>query len=88
MLRRLNTWLLAASALALVVCFWNRNDIPGAIDLDARLADEPVQQPTTKQPQTLHFADTDYRVEPVYEYELHGLVVSFRQHDGESFMHR
>jgi hypothetical protein len=88
MLRKLNAWLLAASALALVVCFWNRNDIPGAIDLDPRLADEPDQRPTPDSPRTLHYADTDYRVEPVYEYELHGLVVSYRQHDGESFMHR
>ena len=88
MLRRFNVWLLAASAVALVVCFWNRNDIPGSIDLDARLADEPDQRPTSDPPQTLRYADTDYRVEPVHEYELHGLVVSFRQHDGESFMHR
>ncbi len=88
MLRRLNQWLLAASAVAVVVCFWNRNDIPGSIDLDARLSDEPMQRPTSNPPQTLRYADTDYRVEPVYEYELHGLVVSFRQHDGESSMHR
>jgi len=88
MLRRLNQWLLVASAAGLVVCFWNRNDIPGSLDLDAKLADEPVQRPTSNPPQTLRYTDTDYRVEPVYEYELHGLVVSFRQHDGESFMHR
>jgi hypothetical protein len=88
MLRRLNVWVLAASAVALVICFWNRNDIPDAIDFDARLTDEPSQRPTSKPPQTLSYAGTDYLVEPVYEYELHGLVVSFRQHDGESFMHR
>jgi len=28
-----------------------------------------------------------YRVEPEYEYDLHGLVVSFRHHDGKSRMH-
>ena len=88
MLRSLNRWLLCACAVALVVCFWNRNDIPASIDLDARLADEPVQRPISSAPQTLRYADTDYRVEPIYEYELHGLVVSYRQHDGESFMHR
>jgi len=88
MLRRLNHWLLAASAVALVVCFWNRNDIPGSIELDARLADEPRQRPVIEQPLTLRYSDVDYRVEPLYEYELHGLVVSYRQHDGESFMHR
>lgn len=88
MLRRLNVWLLAASAIALVICFWNRNDIPGSLDLDARLADEPLQRPVARPPLSLSYSGVGYRVEPLYEYELHGLVVSFRQHDGESFMHR
>jgi hypothetical protein len=88
MLRTLNTGLIAASALALVVCFWNRNDIPGAIEFDARLADEPLQRRITQLPQALSYAGVDYRVEPLYEYELYGLVVSYRQHDGESTMHR
>jgi hypothetical protein len=88
MLRRLNHWLFAASAVALGVCFWNRNDLPASIDLDPRLADEPVQRPITKPPLRLRYSGVDYRVEPLHEYELHGLVVSFRQHDGESFMHR
>jgi len=88
MLRTLNTGLMAASALALVVSFWNRNDIPASIDFDARLADEPLQRAITESPQTLAYGGVDYRVEPLYEYELYGLVVSFRQHDGESSMHR
>jgi hypothetical protein len=88
MLRRLNTWLLAASAIALLVCFWNRNDVPGSIDFDARLADEPTQRPTSREPETLNYAGTDYEVDPLYDYELFGLVVSFRQHDGEDSMHR
>ena len=34
------------------------------------------------------YAGVDYRVEPLFSYELYGLVVSYRQHDGESSMHR
>ena len=34
------------------------------------------------------YAGVEYRVEPLYDYELYGLVVSYRQHDGESSMHR
>jgi hypothetical protein len=30
----------------------------------------------------------DYHVEPKYEYELYGMIVSYRQHDRESMMHR
>jgi hypothetical protein len=87
MLRRLNNWLLVASALAVVVCFWNRNALPTAIDLDARLANEPKQRAIEKAPLTVAYAGVDYRVEPLYDYELYGLVVSLRQHDGTSLMH-
>jgi len=88
MLRRLNTLLLAASAVALVVCFFNRNAIPGAIDFHPQLDNEPRQKEIAKAPFQVAYAGVDYRVEPLYDYELYGLVVSFRQHDGESSMHR
>ena len=88
MLRKLNTWVIAASVLVLLVAYWNRNDIPGAIDFDPHLQDAPLQKPITKTPLTVAFSGVDYRVEPLYDYELYGLVVSYRQHDGESSMHR
>jgi len=88
MLRALNRWVLAASALTLVVAFWNRNDIPGAIDFKPQLTQEPRQRPVEKAPLTVPFAGVDYRVEPLFSYELYGLVVSYRQHDGQSSMHR
>lgn len=88
MLRSFNTLLLAASTIALVVCFFNRNAIPAAIDFHPRLDSEPRQKPITKAPLRVVYAGVDYRVEPLYDYELYGLVVSYRQHDGESSMHR
>ena len=88
MLRTLNKAVLIASALALVVAFWNRNDLPSAIDFHPQLEQEPRQRPITKPPMTVPYAGVDYRVEPLYSYELYGLVVSYRQHDGESSMHR
>jgi hypothetical protein len=87
MLRRLNSSLFVASALAAVVCFFNRNALPGAIDFDERLADEPKQRAIEKAPLTVPYAGVDYRVEPLFDYELYGLVVSLRQHDGSSLMH-
>jgi hypothetical protein len=87
MLRRLNSWLLVASALVAVVCFFNRNALPADVDLDRRLANEPKQKAIAKAPLTVTYADVDYRVEPLYDYELYGLVVSLRQHDGTSLMH-
>ncbi|HUQ51008.1 MAG TPA: hypothetical protein VM692_02225 [Gammaproteobacteria bacterium] len=88
MLRTLNRWAMIASALTLLAAFWNRNDLPGAIDFRPQLAHEPRQQPITQAPLIVPYAGVDYRVEPLFNYELYGLVVSYRQHDGTSFMHR
>src|SRR5687767_4500025 len=77
-----------ASALTLVVAFWNRNDLPGTIAFHPQLKDEPRQREIHALPVVLPYAGVDYRVEPLYEYELYGLVVSYRQHDGEDSMHR
>jgi hypothetical protein len=88
MLRTLNKVALCAGALTSLVAFFNRNEIPAVIDFHPRLADEPHQRPLEKHPITVPYAGVDYRVEPLYTYELYGLVVSYRQHDGESSMHR
>jgi len=83
-----NKAVMIASALLLGVAFFNRNDLPGGIEFHPRLRDEPRQRHTDKQPLTVPYAGVDYRVEPLYSYELYGLVVSYRQHDGEDSMHR
>jgi hypothetical protein len=76
------------SAVTLVVAFWNRNDLPGTIAFDPKLKDEPRQREIHERPLVLPYAGVEYRVEPLYDYELYGLVVSYRQHDGEDSMHR
>jgi hypothetical protein len=86
--RTLNKAVMIGSALTLVVAFWNRNDLPGAIPFDPRLKDEPRQREIHEPPLSVPYAGVEYRVEPLYDYELYGLVVSYRQHDGESSMHR
>ena len=88
MLRTANKAVIIASAVTLVIAFVNRNDIPGAIDFHPKLEDEPRQRPIAQAPMTVPYAGVDYRVEPLFSYELYGLVVSYRQHDGESSMHR
>jgi hypothetical protein len=87
MLRAWNTGAMIASALTLLVAFWNRNDIPGVIDFQPQLKHEPRQRPIAESPTTVPYAGVEYRVEPLFDYELHGLVVSYRQHDGTSLMH-
>jgi hypothetical protein len=87
-IRTLNKLAFFASAAVLLVSFWLRNSLPDGSTLLPQVAAEPRQQPSTKQPFTVGYSGVQYAVEPQYEYELHGMVVSYRQHDGDSRMHR
>jgi len=84
---KLSSGIIVISFIVLLISFWNRNDLPAAVDAVAELADEPRQTATRARPFYAAFNDVEYRVEPEYEYDLHGLVVSFRHHDGNSRMH-
>jgi hypothetical protein len=88
MLWALNRAVMIGSVLTLAVSFWNRNDLPAAVDFHPELEHEPRQRAIAKPPLSVPYAGVDYRVEPMFSYELYGLVVSYRQHDGEDSMHR
>jgi hypothetical protein len=87
-LRTLNKYALIGGALLLLVSFWNRNAIPDDIAFDPALEEEPRQRKVEKRPLLVSYEGVDYEVAPQFAYELHGMVVSFRHHDGNSTMHR
>ena len=68
----------------LAVSFWNRNDIPAEVAFVPAIAEDPRQSPTRARPFSVRYNDVGYTVEPEYEYELVGMVVSYRHHDGRS----
>jgi len=76
-----------SSFVWLLVSFWNRNDLPRDIEFQPEVLDEPRQLATKTRPFDAAFKGVDYLVEPEYEYDLAGMVVSFRHHDGNSRMH-
>jgi hypothetical protein len=78
---------IATSFIWLAVSFWNRNDLPRNIEFLPALAEEPLQKPARKEAFTVSYNDIEYFVEPEFEYDLHGMVVSFRHHEGDSRMH-
>ena len=80
--------LVVLSSVTLLVAFWNRDAIPGDIEYVASIVNEPLQAPTREADFEVTYADTRYRVEPRFDYDITGLVVSFRHHDGNSRMHR
>lgn len=84
---KISNIVVVVSFVWLLVSFWNRNDLPGEIAFVPELDDEPQQTKTRMKPFETQYKDVTYRVEPEYEYDLHGLVVSFRHHDGKSRMH-
>ena len=86
---KLNNTLIAASFLLLLVSFWNRNALPRNIDYVAEIANEPAQTSTSRRPFAVAFNDIEYLIEPEYDYDITGMIVSFRHHDEDySRMHR
>jgi len=84
---RLNNILIATSFLWLLVSFWNRNDLPGNIEYVNEIANEPEQTATREKSFYATVNDVEYLIEPEYEYDLTGMIVSFRHHEGNSRMH-
>ena len=81
-------FVIIVSFVVLVVAFWNRNAIPADIDFVDAIHSEPSQSPTRKSGFDVVYNDTQYRVEPEFDYDITGMVVSYRYHDGNSRMHR
>ena len=84
---RLINIVIAASFVWLIVSFWNRNELPRAIEVLDSLAGEPRQTTTARNSFNANYNDIEYLVEPEYDYELYGLIVSYRHHEGDSRMH-
>lgn len=85
---RINSLILTTACVVLVVSFWNRNDVPAGVDVLPAVQQEPRQAPTARPAFSAGWNGIDYRVQPQFEYDLFGVVVSYRQHDEPSRMHR
>lgn len=79
---------IVTSFVVLLVSFWNRNSLPGTIDYVTRIANEPKQSASESAPFDVEWDGTQYRISPEFEYDITGMVVSFRHHDDNSRMHR
>lgn len=78
---------IAVSLIWLVVSFWKRNDLPRNVELLPALAGEPKQTQTGKRAFEAVYKGVKYLIEPEYDYELNGMIVSYRHHEGNSRMH-
>jgi len=62
--------------------------LPGDINYVPQIQNEPVQTATKKNTFDAIYSGVNYNIEPEFDYDLYGMVVSFRHHDGQSRMHR
>jgi hypothetical protein len=85
---KINNLLIIVSFACLLISFWNRNELPGNIDYVAAILNEPAQTKTNKRPFSVAYRDVQYHVAPEFEYDIVGMIVSYRHHDNNSRMHR
>lgn len=84
-----NSILIVLSFACLLVSFWNRNALPRDVEYVPEIDNEPVQRATRQPPFGVDYNGIEYLVEPEYEYDITGMVVSYRHHDEDySRMHR
>lgn len=62
----------------------HRHDLPPVADIHPALWQEPRQVPVTRPVQVIERQGITYRVQPLYDYILYGLVVS--RHDAKSWL--
>ena len=79
--------LIFISFIFLVISFWNRNELPETGDIHPDLAIEPIQQPIQSSEFSVNVDGNDYFIQPLYDYEIYGLVVSYRLHNGDTGAH-
>ncbi len=83
-LLRWSKYLLGLSALLLVTSFFLKNRLPGPDDLAGPLAQEPRQSEVDKQALSVEKQGKVYTIQPLYAYDLAGLVVS--AHDSRGWL--
>ncbi len=76
--------LLIVSFFLLIVSFTKRNEFSSGLKLLPELQQEPIQTASSKAAFTTTYNEETFEIMPKYDYELYGLVVSYRLHDSES----
>ncbi len=80
--------LIPISFIALVIGFWNRDDLSGEMLVATELSQEPMQRKIKRPAFDVEAEQIDYRIEPLYDYVLHGMVVSYRHHNSKYGLHK
>ena len=75
--------------LPLTIAAWWQSDEFVPFDwLPREVIEEPHQKKVRKKDFNVQYNEVAYTVKPKYDYELYGMVVSFRYHDGDRMLHK
>lgn len=85
---KFNGLVIIVSFVVLLISFWHRNDLPANLIVLPETKQEPQQASAGKRGFAATYNDVEYRIEPEYSYDITGVVVSYRHHEGNSRMHR
>ncbi|MCG7531001.1 hypothetical protein MHM98_06520 [Psychrobium sp. MM17-31] len=85
---RLIKFAILSSIITIIACFIQRNTLPSQMDFSSKLQLEPIQYRSYAEPFNVAMSGINYKVEPLYDYTLYGMVVSLKQHNGDSGLHR
>ncbi len=88
MLKTLNKWIFYGALALLIPAFMLRNDFPDPAEGLYELMASPAQSRSNEPDFQTTFADVNYSIEPRYDYELTGLVVSRAVHNAKYGLHR
>jgi hypothetical protein len=72
------------SLAVMILAFVHRNEFPDDLPVLPELTGEPLQTVTSEPSFTTTYNGEPFRVDPRFNYELYGLVVSYRLHDAEA----
>jgi len=81
----LTFWISLALSIA---AWWNYDRFLSPMPADSRLGSDPVQKSTQRAPFEVNSNGVSYLIDPLFQYDLYGLVVSRRAHDGDYRLHR
>lgn len=79
--------IILACLILSLVSFWLRNDLGYLPTPHMSLRKEPLQTRSRVLPFTVDAGNRRYKVEPKFDYEIYGLVVSYQHHDGNYGLH-
>lgn len=88
MLKLLNKWIFYGALVTLAPAFMLKDSFPDPVERQYEPMPAPTQTPSSKPEFQASHEDVEYAVEPRFDYELTGLVVSRAFHNATYGLHR